>query len=259
MGIYNFRRVEGNIYRGGVPDFDDLKMLHDVYKIKRIISLDESAGGALDQKIKELGMDHMILPINSTSTILSDSIRFLIRNVVRLLEEKQPVFVHCLHGADRTGLVIAMYRVLHDNYSCENALSEARRYQFGMRISPAVQEFYKNILCLMAQKVPVAAADDGMVDDKDIVERERGELTQNKPPAFNPQQSFAPFVSQPQYNRRLERSQMLWDMCDAYDIPREEDNLVPPAEEIPEVGLHSNYGPSRGFGPVENSGMLQNI
>jgi protein-tyrosine phosphatase len=41
-----------------------------------------------------------------------------------------PVFVHCERGADRTGAVIACYRIQHDHWDSDEALSEARG--FGM-------------------------------------------------------------------------------------------------------------------------------
>ena len=39
-----------------------------------------------------------------------------------------PVFVHCEHGCDRTGMIIACYRIRHDGWSKETALGEARKY-----------------------------------------------------------------------------------------------------------------------------------
>ncbi len=39
-----------------------------------------------------------------------------------------PVFVHCKRGADRTGMVVAVYRISHDQWENKKALSEAKSY-----------------------------------------------------------------------------------------------------------------------------------
>ena len=39
-----------------------------------------------------------------------------------------PVFVHCQHGADRTGTIIACYRIQHDKWPSKQALQEAKGY-----------------------------------------------------------------------------------------------------------------------------------
>lgn len=36
----------------------------------------------------------------------------------------KPVLVHCKHGADRTGLIVAMYRIVFQNWTKEEALDE---------------------------------------------------------------------------------------------------------------------------------------
>jgi protein tyrosine/serine phosphatase len=43
--------------------------------------------------------------------------------------EAQPVFVHCMHGEDRTGIVLAVYRMDVDGWS--NAEAEAEMQAFG--------------------------------------------------------------------------------------------------------------------------------
>jgi tyrosine-protein phosphatase SIW14 len=53
-----------------------------------------------------------------------------ISSVLALLSDNTawPVFVHCKRGADRTGTAIACYRIVHDHWSNQEALAEAKTY-----------------------------------------------------------------------------------------------------------------------------------
>ena len=42
-----------------------------------------------------------------------------------------PVVVHCLHGSDRTGVVIAAYRIVFQNWSKDDAIKEFLEPKFG--------------------------------------------------------------------------------------------------------------------------------
>jgi protein tyrosine/serine phosphatase len=46
-------------------------------------------------------------------------------------KDKQPVFVHCQHGSDRTGTMCAVYRVAVQGWSKEDALREMREGGYG--------------------------------------------------------------------------------------------------------------------------------
>lgn len=51
-----------------------------------------------------------------------------------LIEQNQKhgaVLVHCYHGADRTGIVIAMYRIIQQNWTIEQAKQEMQEGGFG--------------------------------------------------------------------------------------------------------------------------------
>lgn len=63
-----------------------------------------------------------------------------VEKVLALITDSRnwPVFVHCRHGEDRTGTIIACYRISQEGWSAEEAKKEAKRhgmsrFQFGMK------------------------------------------------------------------------------------------------------------------------------
>ena len=46
-------------------------------------------------------------------------------------KERQPVFVHCLHGADRTGMMMAIYRMVVQGWSKDEAIEEMTQGGYG--------------------------------------------------------------------------------------------------------------------------------
>lgn len=50
---------------------------------------------------------------------------------IRTAEKEGPVLLHCWHGADRTGLVAAMYRLLYQGWSKAQALDELLNGGYG--------------------------------------------------------------------------------------------------------------------------------
>lgn len=50
---------------------------------------------------------------------------------IRAAEKEGPVLLHCQHGADRTGLISAVYRVIYQGWSKEQALDELEHGGYG--------------------------------------------------------------------------------------------------------------------------------
>jgi len=54
--------------------------------------------------------------------------------------QRQPVFVHCRRGADRTGVMIAVYRVVRQGWSRDAAVEEMTKGGYGFRF------FWQNLV-----------------------------------------------------------------------------------------------------------------
>jgi hypothetical protein len=120
--------VNGN-YRGArITSRAQLDSMREVYGIRTIINLAKDAlpkrGQSEIEWSKELGIDYVPMYLGS-SPPSEENWRKL-----RDLLSKGGVYLHCAHGADRTGAVIARYRVEVEGVDPCEAYREARRYGF---------------------------------------------------------------------------------------------------------------------------------
>ena len=88
-----------------------------------------------------------------------DTIRFL--KVMRD-PENHPVFVHCAHGADRTGFMVAAYRVVEQGWTVEEAVAEMHNFGFHpvwRQISEYLEKFDDEAMREKVQDAPEVEVD----------------------------------------------------------------------------------------------------
>ena len=111
-GIPNFYRVDQeSVYRGGQPDSAGMSYLKTM-GIKTIVDLndDDEAYKQEAAEAKALGIQHIYVPLNGG--ILRPKPVDIARIEAAIKDPTlRPIFVHCLHGEDRTGLAIGLYRL----------------------------------------------------------------------------------------------------------------------------------------------------
>jgi tyrosine-protein phosphatase SIW14 len=123
----NFHRVNEKLYRGGQPKRGGLKKLADL-GIKTVVNLrgESDDTRAEEREARSMGMEYFNIPMSNTGKPTDEQVR----RVIEIIEEKEkaPVFVHCRRGSDRTGAVIAVYRIKQDGWTADRAIDEAYRY-----------------------------------------------------------------------------------------------------------------------------------
>lgn len=123
MTIPNFHKVHDGLYRGGQPDLNGLMELKAM-GVKTIVCLRRSTEKSRQkrQEAEELGFDYVSIPLSYFGFPTDAEIErfFAIVND----PTRQPAFVHCKHGSDRTGMMCAFYRMSHQSWSFETAYAE---------------------------------------------------------------------------------------------------------------------------------------
>lgn len=126
--IPNFAKVNANLYRGAAPTaagFARLKAMG----VRTIIDLRIEKHGRAEEiaETGALGLERLHIPLGREAPTRKQVATFL---TTVNDPAKQPVFVHCQYGADRTGAMLGIYRVTHDHWTFDQAYAEMRRYGF---------------------------------------------------------------------------------------------------------------------------------
>ena len=122
---YNLFKMSPTLYRSALPDSGAVPLLEKL-KVGTVITfLPESDSSWLSTP----GIAQVQLPYRTNHVDDADVLKAL--RAIKTAEAKGPVLMHCKHGSDRTGLMAAMYRVVVQGWSKEDALNEMTQGGFG--------------------------------------------------------------------------------------------------------------------------------
>ena len=151
--IDNFARVDATYYRGGQPegqDYADLAALG----VKTVLNLTSDDAQPNEQAIvAQAGMTYLQIPM-TTHTVPTDT---QISQFLKIVNNpaNHPVYVHCVGGRHRTGVMTAIYRMTHDGWTADRAFAEMKQYKFGADFLHA--EFKNFVYAYPAQLARAAA------------------------------------------------------------------------------------------------------
>lgn len=115
--LSNWYQVDKDVYRSEQPD-DEAMLKIEKFGIKSILNLRE-----LHDDVDEIKGTHLI-PLHVAIRTQKINDTHIVKALQFIKEADKPVLVHCWHGADRTGTVIAMYRMVEQGWSREAAIDE---------------------------------------------------------------------------------------------------------------------------------------
>ncbi|MCK4999803.1 MAG: dual specificity protein phosphatase family protein [Anaerohalosphaera sp.] len=117
-GCPNLHKVSDELYRSAQPEDEGFAELEKV-GIKTVINLRKWHSDT--DEIKGTGMNYVPIKMKTWEPEDEHVIKFL---TTVCDPSKQPVLVHCQHGADRTGMMSAIYRIVVQDWEKEDAIKE---------------------------------------------------------------------------------------------------------------------------------------
>lgn len=143
--IKNFGKLDDHFYRGAQPKPEDYKALAAL-GIRTIIDLRNDPTKYEKIEAEKAGIKYINIPMSDKEKPADETIVtfFNIANA----QENLPLYVHCIGGRHRTGLIGAVYRFDRYKWDYENAYQEMKNYDYYSRwghgdIKDYVQEYYE--------------------------------------------------------------------------------------------------------------------
>lgn len=132
-GAPNLHRVSNHLYRGAQPTREGMAGLEKL-GVRTVLNLRSFNSDRGEIKGTQLGYEH--LTMKAWHPEYKEALAFL-----KLVRDpaKTPIFVHCQHGADRTGTLCAIYRVAVQGWTKEDAVREMTDGGYGFH------EVWKNL------------------------------------------------------------------------------------------------------------------
>lgn len=123
----NLYQVSPWLYRSEQPSIDLIPALQH-HQIQTIINL--RARDTDTPQFSQQALNLVHVPIHTWSISRNDLL-LVMKQLQKAQAQHQNVLIHCYHGSDRTGASIAMYRIIFENWSKEEALAEMKYGGFG--------------------------------------------------------------------------------------------------------------------------------
>jgi protein tyrosine/serine phosphatase len=136
----NCYRVTSELYRCEQPDPKDIATLQAI-GIRSILNLRRYTTDAA--ALTRAGFTLLVQRMDADDLTLDD----LVAGVRRIRDAPKPVLLHCWHGSDRTGAVVAAYRIVYQGWTPAAALDELRfgGYGYHEKLFPNIRRLFETL------------------------------------------------------------------------------------------------------------------
>jgi len=136
QGVPNFAQISPGLFRGAQPTREGFKTLRAM-GIKTVVSL--RAYHTDRHRVRGTGLKYVHLFCRAWLPRDHQVAAFL-----KIVADpaNQPVFVHCQHGADRTGCMVAAYRITVQGWTRQAAAAELKHFGYH-KIFPQIRRYLK--------------------------------------------------------------------------------------------------------------------
>lgn len=161
-GIPNFHRVNDRLYRGGQPTDQGWTSLAKL-GVRTVIDLrqvSEHSTTGEARAVEAAGMRYFNLPMDGFETPRPDQLA----KALDLIDSGDTVFVHCKQGRDRTGTIVAVYRMEREGWNSHKALEEAEScgiHWFSLGMKRLIRGYHPASVDSLSQvaRLPTAGSD----------------------------------------------------------------------------------------------------
>jgi protein tyrosine phosphatase (PTP) superfamily phosphohydrolase (DUF442 family) len=140
IGVSNFAEVSPHLYRGGQPKGTGYEHLKQV-GVDIVVDLRLSGKDTEKQNVTKAGMKFVSMPWHCM--LPKDHIFAQFLKLLRENPDKK-IFVHCRYGDDRTGMMIAAYRMAVEQWTAEEARKEMEKFGLHRMVCPALVPYERS-------------------------------------------------------------------------------------------------------------------
>jgi len=137
--VENFYKVDNGVFRSGQPSRQAFREMEQL-GIKEVLNLRNYHNDNDEAEGTNLVLHRVAMSASSSEW---DK---LVKALQIINNRKGPIVIHCWHGSDRTGLIVALYRIVFQRWTKEDALNELENGGYGYHaIYGNIKTFIRNL------------------------------------------------------------------------------------------------------------------